>query len=302
MSDRIIDLSETPARLSARNGLLAIEPKDREPVTMPLAEVGVLILAHPQISCTLGALAGLTAAGAAVIACDDHHLPAGLMLPIQAHFSQTERFTAQAAAALPVKKRLWKQIVREKIRAQAALLRAAHGEDCGLTNLFQTVRSGDPSNVEAQAARRYWNLLFRDDEFHRRRDANDQNRFLNYGYAVLRALVGRAVCAAGLHPSLGLHHHNRYNPFCLADDLMEPYRPLIDSAALECVGTCGKEAPIDRKIKEIILGAVIGRYRAGGEVRTLFDFVARTASSLAKVFLGETDRLFYPEALEYAGD
>jgi CRISPR-associated protein Cas1 len=224
-----------------------------------------------------------------------------MMLPVTGHSVQTERFAAQADAPAPVRKRLWKQVVRCKILAQADLLQRLRGDDQGLTAVSRSVRSGDPSNREAVASRRYWSALFDDPGFRRRFDAPDANRLLNYGYAVLRAVVGRAICAAGLHPSLGLHHHNRYNPFCLADDLMEPYRPLIDSAVVEHVGCYGTDAPLDRVGKQALLEAILARYRADGEVRTLFDLAARTAVSLAKVYLKQSSDLDYPKKLSDAG-
>jgi len=246
-------------------------------------------------------LADLMQAGGAFVVCDDRHLPVGMMLPLTGHSIQAERFAAQAAAPLPVKKRLWKQIVRRKILAQADLLRQLRGDDHGLIAIARSVRSGDPSNREAVASRRYWPALFDDPTFRRRFDAPDVNRLLNYGYAVLRAVVGRAICAAGLHPSLGLHHHNHYDPFCLADDLMEPYRPLVDAAVVEHVGCYGHDAPLDRAGKEALLGAILSRYRADGEVRTLFDIAARTAVSLAKVFLKQSSSLDYPKEFTDAG-
>lgn len=238
--------------------------------------------------------------GGAVIACNERYLPVGLMLPTTGHSTQTERFAAQAAASRPTRKRLWRRVVRAKIRAQAALLAELRGDDFGLAAMIPQVRSGDPDNVEAQAARRYWPALFDDPEFMRRFDGDDQNRFLNYGYAVLRAVVGRAICGAGLHPSLGLHHHNRYDAFCLADDLMEPYRPLVDAAVFEHVAAHGRDAALDRLGKQAILAAVISAYRADGEVRTLFDWVGRTVGSLVRAFLGGEPRLFFPRGLERA--
>lgn len=155
-----------------------------------------------------------------------------MMLPLNANVLQSQRLAAQASAPLPLKKQLWKQIVRREILAQGELLAELRDGDHDLSELARAVRSGDPDNREAVAARRYWPVLFEDPNFHRRFDAPDANRLLNYGYAVLRAAMGRAMCGAGLHPALGLHHHHRENPFCLADDLMEPCRPLIDAAVV----------------------------------------------------------------------
>ncbi|MBZ0254251.1 MAG: type II CRISPR-associated endonuclease Cas1, partial [Candidatus Methylomirabilis sp.] len=233
--------------------------------------------------------------GGAFVACDEKHLPVGMLLPIDAHFVQAERFARQAEAAFPVKKRLWKQVVQAKIRAQGRLLDALHGKDMGLLPMAGRVRSGDPDNLEAQASRRYWGALFDKPGFRRDRTAEDANRNLNYGYAVLRAIVARAVCAAGLHPSLGLHHHNRYDAFCLADDLMEPFRPVVDGAVVRWVRERGEGAPFDREAKARLLEALTGRFEAEGEARTLFDLAARAASSLAGVFLGERADLALPE-------
>ena len=297
MTDYIIDLSEGAAFLKVRHENLVVSRDDDKEVALPLGEIAAVILAHPQVTCTQRAVAGLVEHGGALIVCNQKNQPAGMMLPTLGHCTQTERFIAQASAALPVKKRLWQQIVRCKVAAQGELLRDLRGDDHGLTGLARSVRSGDPKNIEAQAARRYWPGLFGQD-FRRRYDADDANRLLNYGYAVLRAVVGRAICASGLHPSLGLHHHNRYNAFCLADDLMEPYRPLVDAAVVEHIGQWGADAPLDKTAKRAILEALAARFRIHNEARTLFDMASMTASSLAKVFLKQGERLVYPEKLE----
>lgn len=297
MTDRILDFADGTAYLRVRNDQLVVERKEQPEVSTPLCEVAALILTNPQVLCSQPVMARLMGHGGVVIVCDERHLPVGMMLPLTGHTVQTERFAAQAAAPLPLRKRLWKDIVHRKILAQGDLLRQLRGDDHGLTEIARSVRSGDPSNREAVASRRYWPALFDDPNFHRRFDAPDANRLLNYGYAVLRAVVGRAICAAGLHPSLGLHHHNRYNPFCLTDDLMEPYRPIVDAAVVEHVGSHGHDAPLDRTGKQALLEPILGRYRADGEVRTLFDIAARTAVSLAKVFLKQSTRLDYPNEL-----
>lgn len=295
MTDRIIDFSEGKAYLRVRHEQLVVQRDEGPDVTTPIEEVAALVLSHPRVTATQSVMHKLMAAGGALVVCDDASLPVGLMLPIRGNTVQTERFAAQAAASVPTKKRLWKQIVQTKIRMQADLLESLYGADHGLGEIARTVRSGDPDNREAFAARRYWNALFGDSGFRRRFDAPDQNRHLNYGYAVLRAITGRAVCAAGLHPSLGLHHHNRYNAFCLADDLMEPYRTVVDAAVVESVNSHGADAPLDRAGKARLLEPILGRHRVDGEARTLFDIVARTAVSLAKLYMNESDRLEYPK-------
>jgi len=295
MTERILDLSEKPARLKVRYGQLVIRRDGAPDATVPLVNLAVLIAANAQVSYTNAVLSGLAAAGGVFITCDEKHHPVGMLIPLVGHFVQTERFARQAGASLPTRKRLWQQIVRSKIRAQARLLRKLYGKDYGVATLQHRVKSGDPQNAEAQAARRYWPVLFADKNFRRDFDAEDQNRYLNYGYAVLRAVVARAVCAAGLHPSLGLHHHNRYNAFCLADDLLEPLRPIADEAAVQIADKHGSTAPLNRTVKGELLEFVIQRYIFEGESRTLFDIVSRMASSLAAVFNGERKDLVIPE-------
>lgn len=300
MTDRILDFTQEPVYLRVQHAQLVVERKEHDPVRTPLSEVAAIVLANPGITCTHAVLAGLMEHGAAVVVCDRRNLPTGMMLPIAGHSTQVERMVAQANATLPTRKRLWKQIVVRKIIAQAALLTRLHGGDRGLLELAKTVRSGDPANVEAQAARRYWRALFADPAFRRRRERDDQNRMLNYGYAVLRGIVGRAVCGAGLHPSLGLHHHNRYDAYCLVDDLMDPYRPIVDAAVAERWRAAGPIDQLDRQSKRAVLAALTARYRADGEVRTLFDVVGRTVSSLVNVFAKQAERLRFPEACERA--
>ena len=210
MTERILDIPEGPARLSVNLGRLVIK-RGEETVTMPISELAVLVVSHPAVSYTHAVLAGLCAEGGAVVLCNEKRLPVGMLFPLEGHFAQVERFSAQAASSLPTKKQLWKQIVRAKVLAQGRLLEKLSGADRGLILMARRVRSGDPSNIEAQASRRYWPALFGED-FRRNPDSPGENQLLNYGYAVLRAVVARAVCAAGLHPSLGLHHHNRLKP------------------------------------------------------------------------------------------
>lgn len=294
MINRILDFSEAPARLRVRVAQLVVHRDGQPDVSMPLADLAVVLVAHPQVTYSQAVLAGLATAGGVFVACDGRNLPVGMMLPLAAHHTQTERFAAQARAALPVLKRLWRQIVRAKIEAQAALLLELHGDDFGLKALVPRVRSGDPSNVEARAARRYWPTVFGDKKFRRRREAKDHNVLLNYGYAVLRAIVARAVCAAGLHPSLGIHHHNRYNAFCLADDLMEPFRPAVDHAVADYAKTNPGQCELNTVAKHNIITELTGRYAMGGEMRTIFDVTARMAASLAGVFLKESEKLDLP--------
>lgn len=295
MTDRILDFSDLPARLRVRHRQLVIERRDRAEMTVPLAELAVVVVAHPQVTYTQAVLSGLAEAGGTFVACNRQHLPVGMFLPLVGHHGQTRRFAAQAQVSLPTRKRLWRQIVRAKICAQAAMLDGLHGTDHGLRALVGRVQCGDPKNVEAQAARRYWPLVFADATFRRHPENEDQNLLLNYGYAVLRAIVARAVCAAGLHPSLGLHHHNRYDTYCLADDLMEPFRPTVDQAVAEYVSTHDAFDHVESAAKQHMIAELTGRYLLNGQQRTLFDVVARMACSLADVFLGKARELELPD-------
>lgn len=226
-TDRIIEIAETSAFLSLENHLLKIRLPSGPPVTVPVKEVQCLILANPAVTVTGCLLAALAAEGCMVLISGPDRLPAAMQLPLEGNYIQTQRFQAQIDAPKPLSKRLWQIIVKEKILNQAELLRELRGEDFGLAMLAKQVRSGDPDNLEGRAAAVYWKNLF-GDPFRRDRAQEDNNLLLNYGYAVLRAMTARACCAAGLHPTIGLHHRNQYDPFCLADDLMEPFRPVVD--------------------------------------------------------------------------
>lgn len=226
-TDRIIEIAETSAFLSLENHLLKIRLPSGPPVTVPVKEVQCLILANPAVTVTGCLLAALAAEGCMVLISGPDRLPAAMQLPLEGNYIQTQRFQAQIDAPKPLSKRLWQIIVKEKILNQAELLRELRGEDFGLAMLAKQVRSGDPDNLEGRAAAVYWKNLF-GDPFRRDRTQEDNNLLLNYGYAVLRAMTARACCAAGLHPTIGLHHRNQYDPFCLADDLMEPFRPVVD--------------------------------------------------------------------------
>jgi CRISP-associated protein Cas1 len=295
MSDRVLDLSEQPARLNVNNSLLVLQIEGRETFTVPLAEIAVLIASHPQISFTHAVVSGLAEAGAVFVSCDAKRRPVSMMLPLITHSLQAERFSAQAELPLPARKQIWRQIVRAKLLAQGRLLTERKGNDAGLALLAGKVRSGDPQNLEAQAARRYWQALFGEFEFHRHAEDDGINACLNYGYAVLRGVVSRALCGAGLHPCLGVHHHNRYNPFGLADDLMEPFRPVVDRVVAELCEKHGEALQLDKETRQALLTALLGRFTANEESRTLFDWVTQSASSLASVITGGREKLEIPE-------
>ncbi len=301
---RFLEIAKEPARVCLRHGCLIVQRDATPDVSIPTFELSAVVLAHPQCSITQPAIAALMEAGVPLLVCDASFLPSGLMLPLQANSLHTQRIRAQIDAGLPLKKRLWAHIVKAKIRAQASALRGLHDDDGGLTALASTVRSGDPKNVEAYAAQRYWPLLFRDPEFRRRFEAPDENALLNYGYSILRASIARAVCAAGLHPAIGLHHRARGNSFCLADDLMEPYRPLVDAEVAQITGEYGREAPLDSGAKRRLIALLELRLRATqaeSELRSVSECIGRTAFSLAAAFeekaAAARARVFYPIGL-----
>lgn len=289
MTDRILDFSEGAAGLSIRNGLLVIRKDGLEVDAMPCGEIAAVVVSHREVVFTQAVLGALAEAGAILVACDARRRPAAMMLPLESHHVQAERYARQSELTKPKRKRLWQQIVQAKIRAQARMLEERIGTDGGLHALAQRVRSGDPNNVEARAARRYWSVLFGEGPYTRGNEDDPRNHWLNYGYAVLRAATARAICASGLHPTFGLAHRSKANPFALADDLMEPFRPMVDRVvATESTG------PLDKEAKQQLIEAVAARYMVEEENRTLFDILTRTAQSLARVVMGEGDRLWAP--------
>lgn len=301
MTDRIVEVA-IPARLSVSNAQLVIACDGTGAVSTPISEIAALLLAHPQISLTQAVLSRIAEAGGSVVTIDGNYLPASMLLPIQAHFVQTERFAKQVELRLPLRKRLWQTIIRAKIAAQGQMLRELHGADGGLIPMAPRVRSGDPDNLEAQAARRYWSLVFGDPKFRRGSEGPDQNQHLDYGYAVLRAAVARALCAAGLHPSIGLRHRNRYDAFCLAADLMEPFRPLVDRRVALWIREHDPTERLDSASKQWLLQVLTGRYLVEEEQRSLFDILSRTANSLAQCITGEADELSVPSLPEECPD
>jgi len=227
MLRKTIELASPGSRLSVKNAQLRVQRKDAREVNIPIEDIGVLIVDDRQAVYTQSVFIDLLEAGGMVLVTNRNHLPAGMMLPIEGHHEQTKRQNAQLSLSKPRKKGLWKTLIKTKIRLQADMLEQHILSDAGLRRLAERVRSGDPDNYEAQAAQRYWPRLF-GSEFRRNRDKPGVNGLLNYGYSVMRAGIARALVGSGLLPSQGVFHRNRRNAFCLADDMLEPYRPLVD--------------------------------------------------------------------------
>ena len=246
-----------PVYLSLRNAQLVIKLPDVEKatalpetlkkqaeVTKPIEDIGIVVLDNKQITITSGVLEALLENNCSVITCDSKSMPVGLMLPLYGNTTQNERFRKQLDTSLPLKKQLWQQTIQAKINNQASVLKDCMDEEVKCMRVWAAnVRSGDPDNLEARAAAYYWKCLFADvDDFTREREGIPPNNLLNYGYAILRAVVARGLVISGLLPTLGIHHHNRYNAYCLADDIMEPYRPYVDELVFSLIQEYGKNA------------------------------------------------------------
>ena len=294
MTERIVEFSQDGASVSLSLGRLLIERPGHPAYAIPLEEIAVVIFAHPAVKLTQPLLAAFADQGVPVIFCNERRLPVGMLLPIAGHHEHAKRVAAQARLSDRTRARLWQQIVQAKIAAQAACLERIRGDDFGLRPMIPRVRRDDRDNVEARAARRYWQALIPKETFSRNPQATDRiNSMLNYGYAVLRAMVARAIVASGLHPGLGLHHHNRSNPFCLADDLMEPFRPLVDEVVVQRIEH--PEAPIAETLTPEDKQVLIHRLMAGDEEETsLTSQLTRLTASLAAVCLGERKDLYLP--------
>ena len=264
--------------------------------TVPIEDLGVVILDHKQITITQALLAELMDNNCAVITCDSQRLPTGLFLPLAGNTVQNERFRLQIDASLPLKKQLWQQTIEAKIRNQAAMLSYTTGEvHKNMMKWSDSVKSGDTENMEARAAVYYWKTLFPDNPyFVRDHEGGGANALLNYGYAILRAIVARALVASGLLPTLGIHHHNRYNAYCLADDIMEPYRPYVDKVVFDILSE-DDESDITTDIKIKLLNIPVVEVNIGGRRSPLMVAVSHTTSSLVKCLRGESRRLIYPE-------
>lgn len=295
MVKRTIHFSN-PAHLSTRNQQLVVELKDEERTTktLPIEDLGVIILEHPQITLTSNVLELLMDQQVAVITCNSRYMPSGMFLPLDGNSEQTERIRTQLDSSLPLKKQLWQQTVRAKIMNQAMVLERLGVPNQRLLHLQNDVLSGDTSNCEAQAASHYWGKIY-GGNFVRSRDPETPNAQLNYGYAILRSVVARALTASGMLPSIGIHHRNKYNAFCLADDIMEPYRPYVDWLVLNLPGLDEATEGLTREHKIELLKLPQTDVFIGEIKRPLFHAVSMTTASLYKCFEGTQRKISYPE-------
>ncbi len=279
------------------NGNLPEVMKKEAERTIPIEDIGLVILDNRRITVTSGVLDTLLENNCAVITCDSKSMPVGLLLPLCGHKTQNERFRSQLDSSLPLRKQLWQQTVKQKILNQECVLRSNTDKETRCMCVWSNnVRSGDPDNLEARAAAYYWRNLFLDfPDFVRDREGTPPNNLLNYGYAILRAVIARSLVGSGLLPTLGIHHHNRYNAYCLADDIMEPYRPYVDQLVIDILHRFDNVSSLSKELKMELLSIPMIDVVVNGKRSPLMIAAQQTTASLAKCFSGETRRISYPE-------
>ena len=279
-----------------RNDTLPESFKRNSEVTKPIEDIGVVVLDHKQITITSGVLEALLENNCAIITCDSRSMPVGLMLPLCGNTTQNERFRDQLDASLPLVKQLWQQTIKAKIENQAAVLQECSVAETRCMKVWaDDVKTGDSNNLEARAAAYYWKNLFPIKDFTRDREGIPPNNLLNYGYAVLRAIVARGLVVSGLLPTLGIHHHNRYNAYCLADDIMEPYRPYVDRLVYNMINQGVDYTELTKELKAQLLIIPTLETNIAGKRSPLMVAVGQTTASLYKCFSGELRKIFYPK-------
>jgi len=291
-----------PAYLSLQQNQLCIDlphlkslGEKESKKTIPIEDIGIIILENQQITITHGCIAALLDNNAAIITCNQSRHPTGMMLPIDGHNTQSERFRYQIDASQPLKKQLWQQTVQAKILNQAAILFDRDVPCKNMVHWAKSVRSGDPDNYEGRAAAYYWKNVFpKKIDFFRGRAGDPPNNLLNYGYAILRAIVARGLVCSGLLPTLGIHHRNKYNAYCLADDIMEPYRPYVDEIVLAIIDRGENFLELGSDIKTQLLGIATVDVQFEKSKSPLMVGLQSTTSSLAKCYEGTLRRINYP--------
>lgn len=293
MIKRVLCL-ENPARLSLKLAQMVVELQDVTR-TVPIEDIGVIVLDHKQITITHALIDALLANNVAIVTSNDKHLPVGLMLPLDGNTLQSERFRAQINASEPLRKQMWQQTIVSKILGQAHVLGMQRIERGNMYAWAKSVRSGDLDNMEARAAAYYWRNVFGDLDFIREPGGMPPNNLLNYGYSVVRAMVARALVGAGLLPTLGIHHHSRYDAYCLADDIMEPYRPFVDMVVLEMWKAGNITTDISSEQKRQLLSLTTMDVTINGQRRPMMLAIQTTAQSVQKCFSGTARRIIYPD-------
>ena len=284
-----------PCYLRKKQDQLLVEypEQEKEARSVPIEDVGIVVLDHPRITITQALLTAVNENNAVIVNCDSRHLPFALMLPTAGNHAYTEKLKFQLLASLPLKKNLWQQTVTAKIRNQAALLEGWGADVQNMLYWARQVKSGDPENLEGRAAAFYWGSYL--EGFTRRRFGEPPNNLLNYGYAILRAVVARSLVSSGMLPAVGIHHRNKYNPYCLADDVMEPFRPWVDQLVMNI---CEETAEIDEltpALKRQLLAIPVLDIFIDKQKSPLMVGVQRTTASLMQCFEGTTRKILYPE-------
>lgn len=289
-----------PFLLSTKLQQLVITQKETgEQTTVPIEDIGFVILDHREISISTTLINYLTENNVAVVFCDETHHPSSMILSLNGHHVQSERFKQQLEATEPLKKQLWAQTIKSKIRNQQKLFELLGKETQPFSYYISQVKSGDTTNEEAQASRYYWKSLFtsrlrKDGEFKRDRFGECPNNYLNFGYTILRSAVARALVGSGLLPTLGIHHRNKYNAYQLADDIMEPYRPFVDKTVVNIVMENPKERELTKEIKAKLVGIMVNDTKMDDYNSPLMVALSTTTSSLAKCFAREENQIKYP--------
>lgn len=280
--------------------LKVLKPQERKEVaSIPIEDIGVVVLDHPQVTMSQALLSELVLNNVAVLSCNEKHHPVGLFMPLAGNSLQSERFRIQIAASEPLKKNLWAQTVAAKVFNQADILEQMGKDAKRLHALIPQIKSGDSDNIEGRAAKVYWDLLLGDDDFVRERFGKAPNPQLNYAYALMRAAVARALVSSGMLPTLGIFHRNKYNAYCLADDVMEPYRPFCDQLVLPMYYNgefTSEDLTTDQKAK--LLGVLTSDVLIGGKKSPLMTAISRTTNSLFECFAGERRKILYPDFYE----
>ncbi len=286
-----------PAYLSTKNEQLVVNfpEEEKQEATIPIEDLGYIVLEDPQITITNGLLMKLVQNKTAVVTCDKQHLPCSFLQPLVGHSEQTERIRHQLDASVPLKKQLWQQTITAKIENQAAHLQQQGKNPLKLKRWASEVKSGDTQNHEAIAAAHYFQNLFDIDGFSRNQKGIAPNNLLNYGYAILRAIAARALVSSGMLPSVGIYHHNKYNAFCLADDVMEPYRPYVDVLVYEIVETGCNLEELTTSLKAELLTLPSMDVWIDGKQSPLMNAMSRTTNSLYECFFGSSRKLLYPQ-------
>jgi CRISPR-associated protein Cas1 len=286
-----------PAYLKTKDEQLVYEGTDTGEIkVVPIEDIGVLILDHQQITISQALIAKLLANNVALITCDNSHHPTGMLLNLDGHTLQSQKFQAQVEASVPLKKQLWQQTIITKINNQAAMLESIRIGAKNMRSLAAEVKSGDSENHEAIAAVYYWKNIFPlFPDFKRERFGEAPNNLLNYGYAILRAVVARSIVSSGMLPTLGIFHRNQYNAYCLADDIMEPYRPFVDKVVVNIVNLNGKFLELTPSMKKELLNIPAIDVKLNDEKSPLMVAVQKTTASLAKCFEGKQRKILYPE-------